>query len=390
MFARLYSVKYIPVVIAVHLTLLLCIYHFWYSPDANSSTHSIHHFGGTENFLTADEVWLQPYDWNIETSAWPESIMDWKEAIRSSSIAPKHHNSSKTALWRFIAISRTSIHLAGHEVEQMTWHQAILKKRDEHPCTHTVVLFEQCPHAPTAITFGNIYKYYDSVAACAVHLARAFPTAALVYLAPTAQASGHVNSTQQLHHQDQLQDNSLAELELLHWHLSQCYLVRLKGLLVANNRRAMKYYSTQLGDHGQDVYLRYKDSSKGDYVGINNVQTITMRDLDVQINHIASSLEVTPHGSSNTSSSKSALARLVKHQHAKLFAATHSLHSQCAKYSLTRKYDPQCHPPSSLTHPFLVTGLGGAGTHYAARQLCMQGWRVLHEDLDYDGAVVST
>jgi len=316
MFSRLYSVKYIPLVIAVHLSLLLCIYHFWYSPDANPSTHSIRQFDGGVSILNVDEVWLQPYD----CSHGPECIIE----LRLSSIAPKYHNLSGSELWKLIAISSTRIHLEGHEVEQMTWQQAILRKPDEHTSTRTVVLFEQCPHALTTVTFGNIYKFYDTVAACAVQLAKAFPSAAIVYIAPITQISQHINFTQKLHHQDQLQDKSLGELELLHWHLLQHYLVSQKGLLVANNRRAMKYYSTLNGENRQDAYLRYKESSKsGGYAG-DNSQTITMRDVDVQINRIASSIEVKRPGSPN--SSRSALARLVEHQRAKLFGATHSLH----------------------------------------------------------------
>ena len=66
-----------------------------------------------------------------------------------------------------------------------------------------------------------------------------------------------------------------------------------------------------------------------------------------------------------------------------------SLRSRCQLLALTRKYDPVCHPPSALTHPLLVTGLGGSGSHYVANALRERGWRVRHEDIDSDGAVVS-
>eukprot|EP01032_Pedospumella_encystans_P017319 gene17319-19740_t len=264
------------------------------------------------------------------------------------------------------------------------------RKQDEHLSTPTVVLFEQCPHSPNTVTFGNIYTYYDSIATCATQLAKSFPGAALVYLAPIIPFSGHNNTTQEVNYPDQIQDNSAGELELLHWHLSQNFLVHQKGLIVANNRRALLYYSSLKGDniktfHEQDSHLRRKDSYENSFKG-DKLQTRTLHDLDLQINQIASSIEQKTPNASNLRNI-STFSRLVAHQHKNLFVVTQSLHSQCAKHYLTRKYDAQCHPPLSLTHPFLVTGLGGAGTHYAARQLRMQGWRVLHEDLDSDGAV---
>ena len=370
MFARLYSVKYVPVVIAVHLTLLLCMHHFWYSPYTNASTPGMRQFGSGSaiSLLNVDEVWLQPYDWNVTPG---------------SHTAPKHSNSNESALWRFIAISPTSVHIKGYDVGYITWQQAIHWKQEDHLSIRTVILFDECPHSFNTITFGNIYKYYDCIATCATKLAKSFPGAALVYLAPTIPFRGRNNTTQQVDHPDQMQDNSAGELELLHWHLSQNFLVRQKGLIVANNRRALLYYSTLKGDniktfHEQDSHLRHKDSHKNGFMG-DKLQTRTLRDIVLQINRIASSLE----------QKTSTFAKLVAHQHKNLFVVAQSLHSQCAKHYLTRKYDAQCHPPSSLTHPFLVTGLGGAGTHFAARQLRMQGWRVLHEDLDSDGAVVS-
>jgi len=64
-----------------------------------------------------------------------------------------------------------------------------------------------------------------------------------------------------------------------------------------------------------------------------------------------------------------------------------SLQRLCGPLLLTRRYEALCHPPSALTHPLLVTGLGGAGTHYVARELELRGWLVQHESLDADGSV---
>jgi hypothetical protein len=62
---------------------------------------------------------------------------------------------------------------------------------------------------------------------------------------------------------------------------------------------------------------------------------------------------------------------------------------RCGILLYTRKHDPFCHPARTLAYPLLISGLGGAGTHYAAQQLASDGWRVRHEELDVDGAVVS-
>ena len=61
----------------------------------------------------------------------------------------------------------------------------------------------------------------------------------------------------------------------------------------------------------------------------------------------------------------------------------------CSKYIFTRKFQPHCHPPSSEVRAVLVTGLGGSGTHFIANHLRSLGYRLHHEGLDDDGAVVS-
>lgn len=66
-----------------------------------------------------------------------------------------------------------------------------------------------------------------------------------------------------------------------------------------------------------------------------------------------------------------------------------TLHRRCQLLLYTRKYDPFCHPVKALAHPLLITGLGGAGTHYIAQRLAAEGWRLRHEEIGQDGAVVS-
>lgn len=365
MFARLYSVKYIPVAIAAYLSLLLCIYHLWYSSDSHAS------IGGTHwlrNSFDADEVWLQPYYVHTETNQHQsERIIHWKAASHMPNTLPKIIERINFTHGQFIAISSTRVHVEGYETQYFTWHEARRWKQPQDTSSNTVVIFEHCAHSDDIVTFSNIYAYHDSIASCAAQLARLFPAAILVYIVPKALISTTPrNATQDRQHQKDSRNR--LELKLLHSHLSHNYLVRTKGLLVARSQRAMQTREHYLGDGSH---------------------TRTLRFLDLQISEIASSIALSSSFASTTSENKSAFAHLVEFQHTKLFAAAPSLHSRCAKYYWTRKYNPQCHPPSALTHPFLVTGLGGAGTHYAARQLRQQGWRVLHENLDSDGAVVS-
>ena len=62
----------------------------------------------------------------------------------------------------------------------------------------------------------------------------------------------------------------------------------------------------------------------------------------------------------------------------------------CAPLLLTRKHHPDCLPPLPPPHatlPLLVTSLGGAGTHGAAKSLQRLGATVQHEGLGSGGAV---
>jgi hypothetical protein len=66
------------------------------------------------------------------------------------------------------------------------------------------------------------------------------------------------------------------------------------------------------------------------------------------------------------------------------------LHLRCSSFLAHRKNNVDCFPQDNLEHyPLLVTGLGGAGTHYIARELCMVGFNFVHERIAADGSVVS-
>lgn len=60
----------------------------------------------------------------------------------------------------------------------------------------------------------------------------------------------------------------------------------------------------------------------------------------------------------------------------------------CNKYINTRKYHEECFPAPAKLYPVLITGLGGSGTHFLARELNHLGFHLSHEDIGADGAVV--
>lgn len=63
------------------------------------------------------------------------------------------------------------------------------------------------------------------------------------------------------------------------------------------------------------------------------------------------------------------------------------LHEACAKYLHSRRFAADCMPYPKLLYPLLVTGLGGAGTHYIAAQLQALGYDLRHEAMGSQGSV---
>lgn len=216
-----------------------------------------------------------------------------------------------------------------------------------------VVIFSSCSkhteREPHNIHFHDIYAYYDSVIRCAESLVDAYPHSVLVWAIPVSLfANGN--------------GQDYADLHALHNYLTLEHLIKRRGVLVmprgARNETVLQLsHEELLLLHGQLVFI----------------------DQRIMAGNAATTLNST-------------LITIAQHQRASMRRAAaelSSLHAQCAKYVPTRRYHTHCHPPSALAHPLLITGLGGAGTHFVAQRLRSVGWRVLHEDIDVDGSVVS-
>ena len=69
-------------------------------------------------------------------------------------------------------------------------------------------------------------------------------------------------------------------------------------------------------------------------------------------------------------------------------ALQETLSARCSSLINTRKYDSLCLPRPAVLLPVLITGLGGAGTHYLHSVGLRLGLRLSHEDIDAHGSVV--
>lgn len=74
-------------------------------------------------------------------------------------------------------------------------------------------------------------------------------------------------------------------------------------------------------------------------------------------------------------------------------SSTGLLQPSCPRYCYSlinsRKFGIGCFSVSFESHPILVTGLGGSGTHEVANMLNLAGLKVPHEGLGDHGSVVS-
>lgn len=81
------------------------------------------------------------------------------------------------------------------------------------------------------------------------------------------------------------------------------------------------------------------------------------------------------------------------YNHVQVENGNFSIANHCSKFIHTRKYDDKCFPSPKLDsdkiYPVLITGLGGAGTHFVSNFLNDIGYRFRHERLGKDGSVVS-
>jgi hypothetical protein len=204
-----------------------------------------------------------------------------------------------------------------------------------------------------ALSFRTIYKYFDDVQTEARVLSTKYPNALLLW----------DNSVVVETLSKSRDDREGGELQLLSDFLTLRHVLQGMGILVTSLPLSQQQGKVS---EASDALLRWQLSHVLEHMATHKLTSVS-------------------------GGGASLVNEIVRHQHVRLQAATPaSLHTRCATLLYTRKYDPQCHPPQTLQYPLLVTGLGGAGTHFVAKRLSAEGWRVRHEEIGADGAVVRT
>jgi len=268
------------------------------------------------------------------------------------------------------------------DVSTIGWKESVIPSRCRN-FTRTVVVYQSCtPHLFPWVSHHNIYEYYDSIIACGKTLSAAFPDDIIAWQSPSM-VIGTI--TKPSCDNEAIQE----DLGLLHRFLIDRH-VRSNGIIVLVPSPDAK---KRCSNHGFDR-VGLSTSTK------HNEQTYStiMDDLTREVLRL-SSIPFNPYSYSDNKTIHDAdwctsMLKKIKMDQKHLMNPSSVEHDDlsplCSKYVFTRKFHPHCHPPSSEVRAILVTGLGGSGTHFIANHLRRLGYRLHHEGLDDDGAVVSS
>ena len=265
------------------------------------------------------------------------------------------------------------------DVSTIGWKESAIPSRCRN-LTRTVVVYQSCtPHLFPRVSHHNIYEYYDSIIACGRILSAAFPDDIIAWQVPSM-VIGTI--TKPSCDNEAIQE----DLGVLHKFLIDRH-VRSSGIIVLVPSPDAK---KRCCNHGFDR-VGQSTSTK------LNEQTYStiMDDLAREFLRLSSIIS-NPYSDNERIHDANWCTSMLKkikmdQKHLMNPSVEHDdLSPLCSKYVFTRKFQPHCHPPSSEVRAVLVTGLGGSGTHFIANHLRSLGYRLHHEGLDDDGAVVSS
>jgi len=249
--------------------------------------------------------------------------------------------------------------------------------------TNAVVIYQSCtPHTFSWVSYHNIYEYYDSVITCGKALSSAFPDNIIAWQAPPVV---FVQRCVRSSIENSSCDNELMQddLRALHKYLIDRHVKSCGILVVTPTVRHADWYG-----HNPFYHFGLSTSTQHQELQYGTI----MKDLVQEILRLSTTLASVEHYGRRVDDVQwyTSILNTIKmdQQHLMSRSNKYDLSTQCSKYLFTRKYHPQCHPPSSMVKAILVTGLGGCGTHFVANHLRRLGWRLYHEGIDDDGAVV--
>lgn len=266
------------------------------------------------------------------------------------------------------------------DVSTIEWQESTMPSKCRN-LTRTVVVYQSCTPVQSfpSVSHHNIYEYYDSVIACGKTLSAAFPDDIIAWQAPSMVIAAITKAS--------CDDETIQEdLDVLHRFLIDRH-VRSSGIIVLMpSPDAMKRCS----DHGF-YRLGWSTSTQHKEQLYNIIMDDLVREVVLRLSSIPFNLRSYNDGIHDADCCASMLKKITMDQKHLMSPSVEQddLSPLCSKYVFTRKFHPHCHPPSSKVKAVLVTGLGGSGTHFITNHLRSLGWRLHHEGLDDDGAVVS-
>lgn len=265
------------------------------------------------------------------------------------------------------------------DISTIGWQESTMPGRCRN-LTRTIVVYQSCtPHSFPWVSHHNIYEYYDSIIACGKLLSATFPDDTIAWQAPSMVIE---TITTPSCDNEAIQE----DLGILHRFLIDRH-VRSSGIIVLMPSPDAKRRCSNHGFYrvGRSTSTQHKEQ----------IYSTIMGDLAREVLRL-SSIPFNPCSDNKRIHDADWCTSMLKkikmdQKHLMNPSVEHDdLSPLCSKYVFTRKFHPHCHPPSTEVRAVLVTGLGGSGTHFIANHLRSLGYRLHHEGLDDDGAVVSS
>ena len=274
----------------------------------------------------------------------------WKP--QTSSIKPNRSSSVQN-------VSRSTVHFKKYKIDIIHFDFVRIHNKIElsHKYSVKFVLLCSCKNTVNTIA-KSIYNSMEDIIECIRAVSISYPTALLGWINPTLYGSDNTIISKET---DLIEYNQHLD------YLVDKYIQEALGMLVIKPKST--WISTLRNNNNK------LDSQCGGYT-------------EDQCSYMIETVQIIVESMLFTTTQP--LTDLIRYQQQSLAAYTpNTILQTCHVYLYTRKYDARCHPPQALTHAVLVTGLGGAGTHYAAQRLSAEGWDLRHEEMASDGAVVS-
>ncbi len=388
---HLYSSHAVPPNSARRRSIILLSHHIYYAAKDDESQESGRNFIGDTSKKDLREQWHRTLsrasvsDDQIESvlsGNYPESF-DLGDLIRYVMTIGEFQQELFVRPRNYAQQLHMSLHQFGNATSNTNTHRVTVTNVNNNQALNgpiidvdirnpPIVMFESFPTSIQVVSYSNIYRYFDDLIAFVRKLRQYYRKSLVVWVIPST-----------------ISTSSDDDLKKLFHHIIINHLIVRFGLITVPfmpDSMVLKAMASQLSIiyHHADLYYKlYTNEHRSNPATLGGESTDVIGRLATINNYLRPLYEsegtITMfdvlHGNSrNTIDNSTKL----------------TLHALCDRYLNTRKYVYACMPQPTKRYPLLITGLGGTGTHYLANQLQQLGFRINHESIGKQGAVVSS